>query len=113
MQSNQNLTVKISNPNAGPARHTTASEVATVKCARTVLNLPVPKVLAWSATNQNPVETEYPIMEEAKGSQRHIVWPGLELRTKLDIIHQIFDIGKKLLSVSFDKWVGLWLMEPS
>jgi hypothetical protein len=79
MQNSQNLIVKIPNPNAGPARYTTASEVATMEFGRTILNLPVPKVLAWSATSQNPVESEYIMMEEAKGSQLHTVWPELEL----------------------------------
>lgn len=113
MQNSQNLIVKIPNPNAGPTRHTTASEVATMEFGRTILNLPVPKVLAWSATSQNPVESEYIIMEEARGFQLHTVWPELELRAKRDIIYQIVDIEKKMLSVSFDKWVRLWLMEPS
>lgn len=103
MRNGQNLIVKIPNPNAGPIKHTTASEVATMEFARTILNLPVPKVLAWSATSQNPVESEYIIMEEAKGLQLHTVWPELELRAKRDIIHQIVDIEKKMLSVSFDK----------
>lgn len=113
MPNSRNLIVKIPNPNAGPASYTTASEVATMEFGRIVLNLPVPKVLAWSAMSQNPVESEYIIMEEAKGSQLHTVWPELELRAKRDIIHQIVDIEKKMLSVSFDKCVRLWLMEPS
>jgi hypothetical protein len=103
MPNSQNLIVKIPNPNAGPARHMTASEVATMEFGRTVLNLPVPKVLAWSATSQNPVESEYIIMEEANGSQLHTIWPELELRAKRGIIHQIVDIEKKMLSVSFNK----------
>jgi hypothetical protein len=72
--------------------------------ARTVLNIPVPKVLAWSATEQNPVQAEYIIMEEARGSQLHEVWQGLSLRTKSDIIRGFVDVEKKLLSFSFDKY---------
>lgn len=113
MQNSQNLIVKIPNPNAGPAGYMTASEVATMEFSRTILNLPVPKVLAWSATSQNPVESEYIIMEEARGFQLHTVWPEMELRAKRDIIYQIIDIEKKMLSVSFDRWVRLWLMKPS
>ncbi|KAF2248331.1 hypothetical protein BU26DRAFT_485916 [Trematosphaeria pertusa] len=111
MRNGQNLIVKIPNPNAGPIKHTTASEVATMEFARTILNLPVPKVLAWSATSQNPVESEYIIMEEAKGLQLHTVWPELELRAKRDIIHQIVDIEKKMLSVSFDKIGSLYFKD--
>ncbi|XMA20108.1 hypothetical protein WAI453_012899 [Rhynchosporium graminicola] len=41
-------------PNAGPAFKTTASEVATMDFARTILKIPVPKVHAWSAISDNP-----------------------------------------------------------
>ncbi len=105
MQNNKKVIVKIPNPNAGPAMYTTASEVATMDFGRTVLNLPIPKVLAWSATNQNPVESEYIIMEEANGHQLHGVWSHMELETKRDIIAQIVDLETKMLSVSFDRWV--------
>jgi hypothetical protein len=71
--------------------------------ARTVLNIPVPQVLAWSATDQNPVQAEYIIMEEARGSRLHEVWQDLPLRKKSDIIREFVEIEKKLLSVSFEK----------
>lgn len=106
MQDGQKIVAKIPNPNAGPAEYTTASEVATMEFARTVLNLPVPKVLAWSATSQNPVESEYIIMEEARGVQLHEVWQKAELRAKGDIIREIVEIEKKMLSVSFNKYVS-------
>ncbi len=106
MQDGQKVVAKIPNPNAGPAEYTSASEVATMEYARTVLDLPVPKVLAWSATSQNSVESEYIIMEEAKGVQLHEVWQKAELRAKGDIVHEIVEIEKKMLSVSFNMYVS-------
>ncbi|KAK2762217.1 Phosphotransferase enzyme [Arachnomyces sp. PD_36] len=79
--------------------------------ARNILDLPVPKVLAWSATDRNPVESEYIIMEEAKGSRLHEVWQNLELRAKRDIIREIVDVEKKMLSVSFDRVGSLYLRD--
>jgi hypothetical protein len=70
--------------------------------ARTVLNIPVPRVLAWSTNEQNPVQAEYIFMEEARGSQLHEFWDELPLRKKVDVIREIVDIERKLLSVSFD-----------
>lgn len=104
MKDGQKIIAKIPHPNAGPPMYTTASEVATMNFAKTILDLPVPKVLAWSATDQNPVESEYIIMEEAKGSQLHEVWQNLELRAKRDVIREIVDVEKKMLSVSFDRY---------
>ncbi len=105
MQDGQKVVAKIPNPNAGPAEYTTASEVATMEFARTVLDLPVPKVLAWSATSQNLVESEYIIMEEARGVQLHEVWQKAELRAKGDIVREIVEVEKKMLSVSFNMYV--------
>lgn len=90
----QNLIVKIPNPNAGPARYITASEVATMEFSRSILDLPVPKVLAWGATSQNPVESEYIIMGEANGTQLHSLWSNMEIRAKLDIVAQIVGIKR-------------------
>ncbi|KZF25507.1 kinase-like protein [Xylona heveae TC161] len=108
MEDGQKVIAKIPHPNAGPPMLTTASEVATMEFARTVLDLPAPKVLSWNATDQNPVGAEYIIMEEAKGSQLHNVWKNLQLRAKRDIIRRIVDIERKLLSVSFNKIGSLY-----
>lgn len=104
MEDGQVVIAKIPQPNAGPSTLTTSSEVATMEFARDILNIPVPKVLAWSATDQNPVQAEYIIMEEARGSQLHEVWKDLPLRKKVNIIHEFVEIERKLLSVSFDKY---------
>ena len=103
MQDGRRIIAKMPHPNAGPPMYTTASEVATMDFARNILDLPVPNVLAWSATDENPVESEYIIMEEAKGSQLYDVWQNLQLRAKLDIIREIVNVEKKMLSVSFDR----------
>jgi hypothetical protein len=66
----------------------TASKVTTMELGKIMLSLPVPKVLVWSAASQNPVESEYIVMEEASGSQPHTIWSELELRRKQDIIDQ-------------------------
>ena len=106
MEDGRKVIAKIPHPNAGPPIHTTASEVATMEFARTVLNIPVPEVFGWSATDQNPVNAEYIIMEEAKGAQLHSIWADLQLRNKLGIIQQIVDIERKLLSASFNRYTG-------
>ncbi|KAJ5506935.1 hypothetical protein N7453_005892 [Penicillium expansum] len=68
MNGGKTVLARIPNPNAGPSFYTTASEVATMEFARTVMKIAVPQVFGWSATAQNPVGSEYIIMEEATGS---------------------------------------------
>ncbi|XP_014561693.1 hypothetical protein COCVIDRAFT_33286 [Bipolaris victoriae FI3] len=70
MEDGQKIIAKVPHPNAGPRILTTASEVATM-----------------DATDQNPVQAEYIIMEQARGSQLHETWQGLSLRRKCDIVH--------------------------
>ncbi|OAL34317.1 adenosinetriphosphatase [Fonsecaea nubica] len=94
---------RIPYPIAGLAFRSTASEVATMDFARTVLKIPVPKVLAWSGSSKNPVESEYILMEEARGTPLYKVWEGLELGEKFKIVDDIVDIEKKLLSISFTR----------
>ena len=103
MEDGRGVIAKIPHPNAGPPVLTTASEVATMEFARAILDLPVPQVLAWSATDQNPVQAEYIIMEEARGSQLHEVWEGLSLRKKADILREFVELERRMLSVSFEK----------
>ncbi|KAH7110055.1 kinase-like domain-containing protein [Dendryphion nanum] len=111
MEDGQKVVAKVPHPNAGPRVLTTTSEVATMEFARTILNIPVPRVLAWSATDQNPVQAEYIIMEEARGSQLHEVWQDLSLRRKSDIIREFVDVERKLLSVSFEKLGSLYFKD--
>jgi hypothetical protein len=72
------LIAKIPFPMAGPAHFTTASEVATMRYARDILQLPVPRVLAWCSKAENtPVKSEFIIMEKVKGVQLHDIWNNL------------------------------------
>lgn len=75
--------------------------ISSILEARTILKIPVPGVLAWSGNVNNPVESEYILMEEASGTPLWEVWDGLELDNKLRIVDDIVGIEKKLLSVSF------------
>jgi len=70
-----------------------------------VLNIPVPKVFAWSAVANNPVEAEYIIMEEAAGTQLEEVWDDKRISDKTKIVKSLVEIEKKLLSVSFTRFV--------
>ncbi|KAH3976280.1 hypothetical protein HBH52_118710 [Parastagonospora nodorum] len=102
---------RIPNPNAGPPFKTTASEVATMDFARTVLEIPVPKVLSWCAEAENPVESEYILMEEATGNQLGEVWDEMELHDKLKIVDDIVAIERKFLSLSFTRYGNLYFAD--
>ncbi|KAH9205444.1 kinase-like domain-containing protein [Leptodontidium sp. 2 PMI_412] len=100
-------------PNAGPPFKTTASEVATMDFARTILNIPVPKVHAWSAVSDNPVEAEYILMEEACGTSLGDVWENMGIHSKDKIVKDIVSIEQKLLSVSFSRYGNIYFAKDS
>ncbi|EFE31294.1 uncharacterized protein ARB_01916 [Trichophyton benhamiae CBS 112371] len=94
---------KLPNPNAGPSRYLTASEVATREFLRDIANFPVPRVLAWSADPANPVGAEYIIEQKASGIRLGRVWHEWLRKSKLHIIEQIVKLENTLTSFKFSK----------
>ncbi|RMZ84416.1 hypothetical protein DV738_g463, partial [Chaetothyriales sp. CBS 135597] len=92
---------KVPNPNAGLPHFTTASEVATMDFVRNILGTPTPHVYAWNSRAENPVGSEYIIMEKMPGVQLLQVWDQLKLTEKLDVVTQLFKFQKMWLSVRF------------
>ncbi|KAF3491213.1 uncharacterized protein GIQ15_00730 [Arthroderma uncinatum] len=100
-------------PMVGPPFRTTASEVATMDFARSVLDIPAPKVIAWSGTADNPVESEYIILGKTPGTELHQTWVKMELEDKLKIVDEIISIQKKFLSASFTRYGHLYFAEDA
>ncbi|KAM5441111.1 hypothetical protein MferCBS31731_003899 [Microsporum ferrugineum] len=98
------VVAKIPNPNAGPKLFTIASEVATMDYSREIIGLPVPRVLTWNCDSSNPVESEYIIMEKAKGNALSEIWYQLPRPKKFEYIKQVVQIESKLLSVTFPEY---------
>ncbi|KAJ5804674.1 Aminoglycoside phosphotransferase [Penicillium psychrosexuale] len=102
---------KLPNPNAGAARFTIASEVATHKLLSDVLKLPVPRVLAWSFDANNHVGAEYIIEEKAPGVRLGSVWNLWPRESKLQLIIQVIDIQNTLTGVTFDMHGCIYLKD--
>ncbi|KAJ0419544.1 kinase-like domain-containing protein [Aspergillus carlsbadensis] len=112
MDNGSEVFAKLPNPNAGPARFSVASEVATREMLRDVFELPVPRVLAWSSDSSNtPVEAEYIIEEKAPGVRLGSVWNEWPRELKLQIIVQVAELENKLTTVSFDRHGCIYFKE--
>ncbi|KAJ6495797.1 hypothetical protein C8R47DRAFT_372971 [Mycena vitilis] len=69
------LIAKIPTPLAGHPHLSTASEVAIMDYARTILKLPVPRVISWcSRADKTDVGAEYILMERAPGRELFKLW---------------------------------------
>lgn len=99
---------RIPTPIAGPPRYTTASEVATMDFLRAVLKLPVPEVLAYSTTSDNPVGAEYILMERVEGESLSSRWLSLTTDEVKDVMTQIADMERKIFDLYFPAYGSLY-----
>ncbi|KAI9742955.1 MAG: hypothetical protein M1835_002988 [Candelina submexicana] len=105
MDDEYEVIARIPTPIAGPPHYTTASEVATLDFLRIELDIPVPKVFAWSSrvNGDNRVNAEYIIMEKVQGESLAAAWTSLSGTELRDVMKQLVDIEARLLSTCFSK----------
>ncbi|KAH5006440.1 hypothetical protein HBI81_197980 [Parastagonospora nodorum] len=109
MNDGSRVVAKVPNPNAGLPHLATASEVATMAFARKVLEIPVPRVLAWcSRAHENTVGAEYIIMEEVPGIELEQVWPKMSIEDRFAVVKSIVGFQKAWTSVSFTNYGSLY-----
>ncbi|RMZ79907.1 hypothetical protein DV738_g3067, partial [Chaetothyriales sp. CBS 135597] len=96
---------------AGPARLTTNSEVATMEYIRRHTSIPVPAVLDWSDDPQNPVGTEYIIMEHAVGVQLHQQWPSMTAAKQLDVVKALGHFAREMYKLQFPAFGSLYFAD--
>lgn len=66
-----------------------------------VLEIPIPRILAWSADSNNSVGAEYIIEEKAMGERLGGLWYQWPMDSKLGIISEIVLIEQRLASFAF------------
>jgi lysyl-tRNA synthetase class 2 len=88
-----------------PQKVETASEVATLDFLRNELNIPVPKVYAWSNSKGEDVGVEYIVMEKAPEEELAKCWSTVDISDKVDIVSQLASIQAKISSVDW-KYYG-------
>jgi Phosphotransferase enzyme family len=89
--------VKLPDPVVPPSL-ATASEVATLEYLRTEFDMPVPRVLAWSSSNDNPTGCEYIVMEEVLGQRLDLVWgTSFRFEEKLAVVNQVHSLQCRFL----------------
>lgn len=93
---------------AGPRYYTTASEAATMQFLRDILQIPVPRVLAYSATHDNPVGVEYIIMERLQGQSLGSRWLSLSTAELADVMSQLVEFEQKIFSFKFPAYGSLY-----
>ncbi|OOO11029.1 aminoglycoside phosphotransferase [Aspergillus oryzae] len=87
MEGGGEVLARIPNPNAGHPELVVSNEVATLDFLRNMLDISVPKVLAWSSpsSESNPVGAAYILMERVNGRQLSEVWATLSEKQRFGI----------------------------
>ncbi|RMX77729.1 hypothetical protein D0869_09650 [Hortaea werneckii] len=99
---------RVPTPVVGPISKVLASEVATMDFVGNVLDIPVPRVIAWDGETANAAGCEYILMEEAKGESLGAIWSDVELDEKFKIVEEVVAVQKKLQSVTFSRFGSLY-----
>lgn len=107
MDNGVQVVARIPNPYL-PPRVSTASEVATLDFLRTELDIPVPRVLAWSSKKDQSVGAEYIIMEMAPGEELGKSWMSMDISEKVNIVSQLASIQARACSVDFKSYGSLY-----
>ncbi|KAF1844393.1 kinase-like protein [Cucurbitaria berberidis CBS 394.84] len=103
------IIARLPNPNAGFPHYTTASEVATMDYVRDRVQIPVPKVLAYSTqASTNGVGAEYIIMEKCPGIELGRLWDDMSGKQKIDIVRQLATFSARLSKARFPYYGSLY-----
>ncbi|KAF1956274.1 kinase-like protein [Byssothecium circinans] len=103
------LIARLPNLNAGRPHYTTASEVATMDYVRDRLEIPVPKVLAYSTqASTNDIGAEYIIMEKCPGIELGRLWDDFSGKQKVDIVRQLATFSARLSKARFPCYGSLY-----
>lgn len=98
MQDGVQLVARIPYPITEPKHFAIASEVATMDFFR-LQGIPVPRVLAYSANDENPVGAEYIIMEKVLGNELGNLWYSMTEAQRLKAVFQIVKLESLLFSI--------------
>ncbi|KAG8697466.1 Phosphotransferase enzyme [Ceratobasidium sp. 395] len=95
-----------------PPFYTTASEVATMDFARSVLHLPVPEVLAWSARAESTsVGAEFIIMRRCEGVELRKRWDDMSGEDVSSVIDQVLEAERKFGTHRFSQIGSIYYKE--
>ncbi|GLA27970.1 phosphotransferase family protein [Aspergillus phoenicis ATCC 13157] len=95
MLDNTQVLARLPYPSTEPRQLAVASEVATLALLR-AHGLPVPRVYAYSTDAENPVGSEYIIMEKLPGRRLGDRWFELSDRERLKVLLQLVHLEAKL-----------------
>jgi hypothetical protein len=97
MRDGTSVLARMPYPSTLPRRLAVASEVATMDFVR-AHDIPTPRVFAY-ATDENPVGSEYILMEKLPGRPIGEAWFDLSEQERLQVLHDIVKLELKMFNI--------------
>ncbi|RMZ27187.1 hypothetical protein D0859_08744, partial [Hortaea werneckii] len=101
------IIVRLPYPSTQPKLLATASEVATMDLVRRH-GVPTPVVYAYSAYSNNPVGSEYMVMETVPGRRLTDIWYELCDKQRIKVLGEIVDQEAKLFDISLPAYGSIY-----
>ncbi|UPX16688.1 uncharacterized protein EKO05_0007076 [Ascochyta rabiei] len=99
-QDRMDVIVRIPYPSTIPREYGIVSEVATMEYLR-LHGVPIPKVFDWCSSSDNPVRSEYIIMEKVQGKELEHTWYTMTANDRMNVVEKIVDIERMLFAIRF------------
>jgi hypothetical protein len=94
------LVARIPYPITEPRPHVVASEAATMTFLRSS-DIPVPKVYGYSATADNPAQTEYMLLEYSSGKNLGALWGSMDEHDRYRFLQGLVRLESRLFNLRF------------
>lgn len=107
MNDNTRVLARVPYPSTLPKGLAVASEAATLSLLRSH-GIPVPKVLGYSATSENPVGAEYIIMEKLPGKPIGDAWYYLSEDERLKVVLGLVLLEAKLFAIELPAYGSIY-----
>lgn len=107
MEDGFEVIAKIPYPLTVPKTFATESEVATMDFLHSK-GIPVPRVYTYSSKPDNPVGTEYIIVQKAPGKPLEERWFDLTPQERVRLVTSYVEIERKLFSIPFGSYGSLY-----
>ncbi|KAK0383956.1 hypothetical protein NLU13_8045 [Sarocladium strictum] len=91
----------------------TRNEVGVMTWIRRNTKIPIPEIVAWDATSDNPIGHEYTLLRKASGVAMSDVYTELTEEQQLHVLHQLIDYLTELHSFQWDGIGGLVLKDDA
>ena len=89
----------------------TESEIATMEYVRRHTEMPIPRVVAFSSSDDNELGYEWILMEMMPGEPLRKLWPTMPDAARVDVFAELANHTKQLVALRFSKFGNIYFSD--